>query len=152
MTRRTRLSRDSPAKTSRMRSAHLVLDPDWEYLSPLRETALSYLPADDLARLAQGFATWVLTEYMEQAAGPFPTFRGSRTKAELRAALCDLRHTARFLSMVAEPGFHSDASPSERRLSRFADGLALRVERLAGEIDRQITPRARRKLIRQEGD
>ena len=150
MTRRTRSNR---AKTSRMRSAHLVLDPAWDYLSPLRETALSYLPGDDLARLAQGFASWVLTEYVEQAAGPFPTFRGSRTKAELRAALRDLRHTARFLSMVAEPGFHSASSPSERRLSRFADGLALRVERLAGEIDKQITPQAGRKPSRrEEGD
>ena len=123
---------------STLRSAHLALDPEWEYLAPLRETALAFLPLD-VAPVLQRLSSWMLGSYVDHVS-EVPTFRASLPKMRLRAAMLDLRHTARWLAITADSAEDSEL-PSEARLAEFADELALAVERLADLIDEQITPR-----------
>lgn len=122
----------------KLRSAHLALDQEWRYLAPLREAALTFLPIE-IAPVAQSLASWMLGSYVDRL-GEVATFRGSLPKMRLRAAMLDLRHTARWLAIAAESANDSDLK-SDNRLAGFADELALAVEHLAALIDEQITPR-----------
>lgn len=124
------------------RSERLWKDPSWDSLAALRETALQLLCSDSEARLLQSFSSWFFTDYLDRATGPSRTFRGSFTKARLRAAMLDLRHTARFLSLLADEGNRFESSASELRLQVLADELALAVERLATRIEKQISPKS----------
>jgi hypothetical protein len=126
------------AQTDELRSAHLALDPEWRYLAPLREAALTFLPLE-VAPIAQSLSAWMLGSYVD-GLSEVRTFRGSLPKMRLQAAMLDLRHTARWLAITADSANGSDRR-SEARLADFADELALAVQRLAGLIDEQITPR-----------
>jgi hypothetical protein len=128
-----------------LRSAPLALDPDWKYLAPLRETALTFLPGE-IAPIAQSLASWVLESYVDDLEG-VRAFRGSFSKMKLRAAMLDLRHTARWLAMAAESASDSDLR-SDVELAGLVDELAMTVERLAGLIEEQISPRAAKRLRR----
>jgi hypothetical protein len=125
-------------QTDKLRSAHLALDPEWRYLTPLREAALTFLPGE-IAAIVQRLSSWVLESYVDDLSET-RTFRGSLPKMRLRAAMLDLRYTARWLAITAESASDSDLK-SDNRLAGLADELALAVERLAGFIDEQITPR-----------
>ncbi|MFL6291964.1 MAG: hypothetical protein ACJ759_13805 [Thermoanaerobaculia bacterium] len=121
---------------SELRSAHLAVDPEWRYLTPVRESALSYLPGE-IASIVQSLSSWVLDSYVDGLTANQRTFRGSWPKMQLRAAMLDLRHTARWLAIAAESASASDLR-SDVRLAGLADELALAVERFAGLIDEQI--------------
>lgn len=125
-------------QTGKLQSAHLALDPEWRYLAPLREAALTFLPTE-IATIAQSLSAWMLGSYVD-GLSEVATFRGSLPKMRLRAAMLDLRHTARWLAITAESSNDSDLK-SDNRLAGLADELAQAVERLAGLIDEQITPR-----------
>ena len=124
-----------------LQSEHLWKDPAWDSLAALRESALQLLCSDAEARLLQSFSSWFFTDYLDRATGPSRRFHGSLVKARLRAAMLDLRHTARFLSLVAGD-CRGEGSASELRLGSLADELAVAVERLATIIEEQISPRA----------
>ncbi len=132
-------------QTGKLQSAHLALDPEWRYLAPLREAALTFLPPE-IATIAQSLSSWMLGSYVDNLSET-RTFRGSLPKMRLRAAMLDLRHTARWLAIAAESANDSDLK-SDNRLAGFADELALAVERLASLIEEQITPRGRGGRIR----
>ncbi|MFL6198624.1 MAG: hypothetical protein ACJ76J_05585 [Thermoanaerobaculia bacterium] len=106
------------------------------YLTPVRESALSYLPGE-IASIVQSLSSWVLDSYVDGLTANQRTFRGSWPKMQLRAAMLDLRHTARWLAIAAESASASDLR-SDVRLAGLADELALAVERFAGLIDEQI--------------
>jgi len=136
---------ESEAETLRLQAEPLWKDPDWDSMAALRESALSLLCSDSEARLLQSFSSWFFSDYLDRATEPRRAFRGSYAKAQLRAAMLDLRHTARFLSLLAEDGNHFEDSASDLRLGRFAGELALAVERLATLIDEQISPKPGRR-------
>jgi hypothetical protein len=131
-------ARKMQMQTAGLRSAHLALDPEWRYLAPLREAALTFLPVE-IAPIAQSLSAWMLGSYVDRLS-EVRTLRGSLPKMRLQAAMLDLRHTARWLAITAESANDSDLK-SDNRLAGFADELAVAVQRLAGLIDEQLTPR-----------
>lgn len=115
----------------------------WSEKHPLRECAVWCYPEEHLRILREIFPA-LYTFYLEEDLYLERPYSGSLTKGQLRAAMLDLRYTARYLAMVARQSVNEE-SARDRQLSDFADRLALQVEKLADLIERQIVPKRRRK-------
>ena len=124
-------------KRKSLRSAPLTREPVEE--TGFRETALLFVPDGDAASLRR-LGSSLYLHHVEHSAG-IARYRGSITKAELRAAMKDLRNTAYFLAGVAQVVHGSYCSPSDTELGFFADKLALQVARIARRIEERIIPR-----------
>jgi hypothetical protein len=110
---------------------------DWDDLQGLRETVLLWLPAELAAVFRWVFRNAVGYALEKHRLDPTPADAG--TSGQLRAALLDLRFTARFLAYVAREVLEVCASsPSEAALGRFADELAVEVEQLANRAEARL--------------
>ena len=110
---------------------------EWEEAA-LRECVLAGYPESHIKILREIFPA-LFTIYSEEGAHHEPVYCRSYIKAQLRAAMQDLRYTARFLAMVARQGIY-EASEIDQQLGWFADGLALRVEKIADLMEERIVP------------
>jgi hypothetical protein len=63
----------------------------------------------------------------------------SMTRAELRAAVADLRHLEGFLAMVGREAEESTLEPDDDALAHFAGRLAGQVGSLAAAIERTLS-------------
>ncbi len=115
---------------------------EWKENQALRECVLLGYP-ESHARMLRAMFPALATIYEEEYAGGDRKYCGSYVKGELRAAVQDLRYTARFLAMVACTGIEED-SATDQRLGWFADRLAVHVEKLADLVEKRIVP-ARKK-------
>ena len=118
---------------------------DWDEGLALRETFLMYLapePAGLLRWLSKKYASWMF----ERNFALDPSYRGSRAKGFLLAAMLDLRYIAWFLACTARDLIEVGADPrAEVAHGQFADALAVEVQGLADKIEARIEPKRRTK-------
>lgn len=117
---------------------------EWGEGLALRETFLMYFaeePAEFLRWLANKYASWMFDNdrYID------PSFRDSRAKAFLRAAMRDLHYIAQCLAYTAQEAVEKDESRSDVEIGWFADSLAVEVQGLADKIDARINPKRKAK-------
>jgi hypothetical protein len=115
---------------------------EWRDDQALRECVLLIYP-ESHARILREIVPALATIYWEENTGGDSRYCGSYIKGELRAAMQDLRYTARFLAMVARSGIDEEFE-TDQRLAWFADRLAVHVEKLADLVEKRIVP-ARKK-------
>ncbi|HYN22015.1 MAG TPA: hypothetical protein VE078_13730 [Thermoanaerobaculia bacterium] len=109
----------------------------------LRETALSLI-SRPAAESLQSASAWFMFLHLDRSQ-PWPRYRGSIPRARLRGAMLDLRHTARFLADLTLVLNDTELDYADPKLSLFTNGLAIRIERIANEIEARISPGASRK-------
>ena len=68
----------------------------------------------------------------------WPNHPGGETRAELSAALADLRHLEGFLTSVGREHQVSSLDPQDEALSLFAEGQAVEVGRMADRIEEEL--------------
>ena len=146
MSQPTKKTRESSSPERRLRSLDLpgCKPGEWDEGLALRETFLMYYadePADFLRWLAKRHASWLF----EKDLALDPSYRGSRAKAFLGAAMLDLQYITQFLAYTAREAVEEEASPSEVEHGWFADSLAVEVRRLVDKIDARINPRRKAK-------
>src|SRR6266851_4150274 len=115
--------------------------PPWEESDSFRETTLQLLddPADREAVRRAGQVLYDLAVVVTREAGT-TTADPSITRAELRAAAADLRHTGGYLLHVIRRSAELCSLDAEdEKLARFAGKLAGRVGALAEKIDRRLS-------------
>jgi len=111
----------------------------WNDLGPLRATALVYAP-EDLSRILRWFASKDIRSLLESHGDPENC--GSSPTSQLRAAMENLRFTARFLSLTPKDSVVVwVSSPSDVELRHFADELALKLKLIADLIAVWIPPK-----------
>jgi DNA-binding SARP family transcriptional activator len=74
----------------------------------------------------------------------WPDWPESATRAEMRAAAKDLRHTAEFLLCVGHERNVSSLGLEDERLSLMADRWAVDADRIAAEITALLTDHTKR--------
>ena len=113
---------------------------EWIGGEPLRETVLLHAPGT-LQDYIRYFCNSLGSTLLEEGPNIKLEYRGSFVKAKLRAAMLDLRFTARFLACLAREAADEKADRlprSEVELGYFADPLALEVEKIANDIEARI--------------
>jgi hypothetical protein len=113
------------------------ISPAWNEADSFRETTLIWINDPDdrealrrVGRLIYGLAVEA-TSY--EPAEP------SQTRAELGAALADLRHLEGFLAAVGRQAEESSLEPDDDALAHFAGRLAGQVASLAAAIERTLS-------------
>ena len=114
------------------------IDPaSWEEGEGFRETLLLHVSDPEanetLRRLGQFFYNASLA-----CAPSWPHQPEGETRAELRAALADLRHLEGFLASVGREHVVSSLSAADEALSEFAERQTLALSRVAEEIEAAI--------------
>jgi hypothetical protein len=112
----------------------------------MRETVLLWFPAE-LAAVFRWVMKRAVAYVLEKCRfGETPSDEGAT--GQLRAAMLDLRFTSRFLAYTAREVLEVTASSrSEETLGRFADELAVEVEKIADGVEARLArtrPRKRR--------
>src|ERR1043165_1633789 len=109
----------------------------WEEGEGFRETLLLHFTDPEanttLRRLGDLFFNLSLI-----GAESWPHHPEGETRAELRAALADLRHLEGFLGAVGREHVLSSLNPSDEALSRFAESQAIEVGRMADRIEEEL--------------
>ncbi|HKH48471.1 MAG TPA: hypothetical protein VKM72_27730 [Thermoanaerobaculia bacterium] len=110
---------------------------EWDDLQGLRETVLLWFPVE----LAAVFR-WVMKKaaaYVLEKCRFGETPADAGATSQLRAAMLDLRFTARFLAYTAREVLEVTASSrSEETLGRLADELAVEVEKIADRVEARL--------------
>src|SRR6478672_9891806 len=120
-------------------AAHIPrIDPaSWEEGEGFRETLLLHFSDPEanttLRRLGDLFFNLSL-----MGAESWPHHPEGETRAELRAALADLRHLEGFLASVGREHEVSSLSSADEALSEFAERQTLALSRIAEEIESAI--------------
>ena len=117
------------------------IPPPWEESDSFRETTLQLLddPEDRDAvrragRVLYDLAVVVTREVGTTAAEP------SITRAELRAAAADLRHTGGYLlHVIRRSAVECSLEPAEEKLARFAGKIGRQVGALVDKIERRLS-------------
>jgi hypothetical protein len=105
-----------------------------------RETFLFHFTepkANDALRTAGA----LLFDLALECCGSWPVRPEGHVRAELQAALADLRHLEGFLSAVGREHLVSSLDREETALSHFAAKAAREVRRIADRIDERLRPR-----------
>lgn len=116
---------------------------EWKETQALRECVLLIYPESHV-RMLREIVPALATIYWEEHSSGYSRYRGSYVKGELRAAMQDLRYTARFLARVAHSGIDEELE-TDRRLAWFADRLAVHIEKLADLVEKKIIPARKKK-------
>jgi len=109
----------------------------WNESDSFRETALLWIddPEDRQAIRRAGRVLYDLAVEASRAMGD----ESSMTRAELSAAVADLRHMEGFLASVGREAEESTLEPDDDALAHFAGRLAGQVGSLAGAIERVLS-------------
>src|SRR5262249_19530309 len=110
--------------------------PDWNEADSYRETGLLCIddPEDREAIRRVGRLIFDMSLELTHEVGGDQ----SMTRAELRAVMVDLRHSAGYLAMVHPESEESDLDAEDHGLSLFAGKLAGRVAAIADAIEEQL--------------
>jgi hypothetical protein len=108
----------------------------WNESDAIRETALLFIDDPD-DREAVRHAGRVLYDLAVEATREVGG-DASVTRAELRAAMADLRYLHGYLDAVSREGEESSLSADDAALCRFAGRLGIQLGALAGAIERTI--------------
>jgi hypothetical protein len=115
------------------------IDPQrWEKHEGFRETLLLHFTHPKANRTLRDLGD-LLFDLSLKAAPSWPHHSEGETRAELRAAVADLRHLEGFLASVGREHVLSSLSPADEALSRFAAGEALEVRAIALQIEEELS-------------
>ena len=109
----------------------------WEDHEGFRETLLLHFTRPGDAAAMRQFGS-MLFECALAAAGEWPATEESPTRAELRAALADLRHLEGFLQSVGAEDEVASLSSADGEFSRFAKSAATEVGAIADRIEAEL--------------
>ena len=113
----------------------------WEDFPVFRETFLLYFTeasGNAALRTCGRLLHELVLEYYHHWPSPPETF----TVLEVRAALADLRQLQGFLEAVGREPDEAVLTPEDTKLSRLAARQAGELERIAGEIERELAKRS----------
>ncbi len=107
----------------------------WNEGDSFRETTLVYIDPEHREALRQ------VGHLIYDLAVETTSFPGdeSITRAELRAALAELRYLEGFFDMMRRSANQSSLAPSDDRLAYFAGRLGRKVGALAGSIEGRLS-------------
>jgi hypothetical protein len=114
---------------------------DWDEGAALRETTLVSFPEQTTGALRH-LLSELFGLYVEKGPG---AEREPMPYTQLKAVELDLRHTARFLALIARQALRDFVS-EEKDIRRgwLADRLAVQVEKIADEIAAELRPRKKK--------
>jgi len=112
---------------------------DWERGEGFRETLLMYFTGRNDAPALRHVGA-LLYDLALGASHEWPAWGESQTRAELRAALADLRHLRGFLHAVGQEHELSRLDPPDVVLSQFAAEQARELARIVEELERRLVP------------
>jgi hypothetical protein len=114
------------------------IDPSlWEKHEGFRETLLLYFTEPGANKTLRDLGA-LLFDLSLLGAESWPHHSEGETRAELRAAVADLRHLEGFLASVGREHEVSSLSLTDEALSRFAAGEALEVGAIAERIEEEL--------------
>jgi len=114
------------------------IDPaQWEEREGFRETLLLHYTDSEANETLRRLVRLVFDMSLD-CAPSWPHHPEGETRAELAAALADLRHLQGFLSAVGREHEISSLNPSDEALSRFAESQAIEVGRVADRIEEEL--------------
>lgn len=117
------------------------IDPaEWEEHEGFRETLLLQVTEPKANRALRGFGAALFNMAVE-CASSWPHRPEVETRAELRAALADLRHLEGFLTALGQEHIVSSLEDEDATLSRFAARQAIAVGRIADRIEEELGER-----------
>jgi hypothetical protein len=117
------------------------IDPaEWEEHEGFRETLLLHV-TESKANVALRNLGAVLFDMALECAHSWPHQPEGDTRAELRAALADLRHLEGFLTALGQEHIVSSLEDEDAALSRFAARQAIAVGRIADRIEEELGER-----------
>jgi hypothetical protein len=109
----------------------------WEKHEGLRETLLLHY-TDPVKNQTLRHLGDLLLDAALASAESWPNHSQGETRAELAAALGDLRHLEGFLGSVGRGHRVSSLAPDDDALSRFAERQAAKVRRIADRIEEKL--------------
>lgn len=109
----------------------------WEKHEGLRETLLLHFTDPEANETLRRLGDFLFNASLACAAS-WPHHPEGETRAELSAALADLRHLEGFLASVGKEHQVSSLSPADELLSQFAGRQALVLSRIADEIEHEL--------------
>jgi hypothetical protein len=110
----------------------------WEDFPGFRETFLLLFTDRGSNKTLRAFAIMLHGMVLEFGGRYWPRQREGETRAEVRAAVADLRHLQGYLVTLGQTQADFDLSPHEARLSIFAGGKAAEVGRIADELEKEL--------------
>jgi len=126
--------RDTRAQVARIPQVDPV---EWENHEGFRETLLLYITEPKANAAFRTFGATLLDIALE-CARSWPHHPEGETRAELRAALADLRHLEGFLTAVGQEHIVSSLEDDNDAFSRFAARQAIAVGRIADQIEEEL--------------
>jgi hypothetical protein len=106
----------------------------WEEYPGFRETFLLYFTEPPHDAVLRGLAM-LLYDFALEHCHLWPSWPKGSPATEMWAALADLRHLQGYLSDVGQGQKLSRLAPRERRLSRLACRMALKLGRIGDEME-----------------
>lgn len=110
--------------------------PDWNEADSFRETTLIYIASPEDREALRQVGRLVYDLATEAGSGPADP---STTRAELHAALADLRSLQGFLATILRESEESSLDAEEQALSVFAGQQAARVGAIADAIEGRLS-------------
>jgi len=110
----------------------------WEQWPAFREALMLHLPPDVADAIREmGRVLYELLDHLGLYAPP-----GSWLAARLRATVAELTFTRQCLEALADERPHTSLTAAETRLADRCEGWAVKVDELAGEIERAVEAEA----------
>ena len=117
------------------------IDPaEWEEHEGFRETLLLHVTEPKANAVFRDLGA-VLLDMALGCADSWPHHPQGETRAELQAALADLRHLEGFLTALGQEHIVSSLEDDNDALSRFAARQAIAVGRIADRIEEELEQR-----------
>jgi hypothetical protein len=110
---------------------------EWEDHEGFRETLLLHYTDSDANTTLRRLGALLFNVSLE-CAESWPHHPEGETRSELRAALADLRHLEGFLTSVGREHLVSSLTASDEALSRFAEGQAVEIGRIADRLEEEL--------------
>ncbi len=118
-----------------------TIDPThWEDFEGFRETFLLYFTRKPDNAALRTVATLLYDLVLEASTPLMPPHPEGWARAQVRAAVADLRHMQGFLDSLTQEAEGSSLEPFEEHLYRFAGARSAVLEKVADEIEAQLGP------------
>jgi hypothetical protein len=118
-----------------------TIDPArWEDTEGFRETFLLYFTSPDANAGLRSVATLLYDLVLEASTPLMPPHPEGWARAQVRAAVADLRHMQGFLDSLTQEAEGASLEPYEEHLYRYAGARSAVLGTIADEIEAQLGP------------